>query len=87
LLENGASIMNITLKSSAIRCGGCANNVRAALSKSPGVQAVRVEPGMKLVNVDFDEQSTSAQSIADQLAQAGFPADEPPTTRARRLCR
>ena len=79
--------MNVTLKSSAIRCGGCANNIRAVLSKAPGVRAVRVEPAMKLVNVDFDEHSTSAQSIADQLAEAGFPTEAPPATRARSLCK
>ena len=77
--------MNITLKSSAIRCGGCANNVRSVLSKSDGIRSVQVDPATKLVEVDFDEQRTSAASIASQLADAGYPV-EPPAQR-RGLCR
>ena len=70
--------MNVTLKSSAIRCGGCANNVRSVLSKSQGVRSVQVDPTTKLVNVEFDERATSAESITTQLAGAGYPVDVPP---------
>ena len=77
--------MNITLKSSAIRCGGCANNVRSVLSKSDGVRSVQVDPATKVVEVDFDEQATSPQSIQSQLADAGYPVDAP--VKARGLCR
>jgi copper chaperone CopZ len=77
--------MNVTLKSSAIRCGGCANNVRSVLSKSEGVRSVQVDPATKLVDVEFDEQATSAQTIATRLADAGYPVDAP--IKARGLCR
>ena len=77
--------MNITLKSSSIRCGGCASNVRSVLSKSDGVRAVQVDPATKIVNVEFDEQATSAESIASRLADAGYPIDAP--AKARGFCR
>ena len=77
--------MNITLKSSSIRCGGCASNVRSILSQSDGVRSVQVDPTTKLVDVEFDEQATSAESIASRLADAGYPVDKP--TKSRGLCR
>ena len=77
--------MNVTLQSSAIRCGGCANKVRSVLSKSQGVRSVQVDVPAKLVDVEFDEQATSAESIASQLADAWYPVDQP--TRSRGFCR
>jgi copper chaperone CopZ len=77
--------MNVTLKSSAIRCGGCANNVRAVLSNADGVRSVQVDPTTKLVEVEFDERATSAASIASHLGDAVYPVDEP--AKRRGLCR
>jgi copper chaperone CopZ len=77
--------MNATLKSSAIHCGGCANNVRAVLAKAAGVRSVQVDPATQLVEVEFDEQATSVASIASQLAGAGYPVDEP--AKRRGMCR
>ena len=37
------TLMNVTLKSSSIRCGGCASNVRSVLSKSDGIRSVQVD--------------------------------------------
>lgn len=78
--------MNVTLKSSAIRCGGCANNVRSVLSQSSGVRKVEVDPATKVVDVEFDEQATSAASIASRLAEAGYPVDAP-APKSRGICR
>ena len=77
--------MNVSLKSSAILCGGCANNVRSVLSKSAGVRKVEVDATTELVDVEFDEQATSAASIEAQLADAGYPVDVPSSRRG--LCR
>jgi copper chaperone CopZ len=77
--------MNVSLKSSAIRCGGCANSVRSVLSKSAGVRKVEVDATTKFVEVEFDEQATSAASIEGQLADGGYPVDVP--TPKRGLCR
>jgi copper chaperone CopZ len=77
--------MNITFKSSAIRCGGCANNVRAVLANARGVRSVQVDPATKVVDVEFDEQATSAESVASLLADAGYPVDA--TAKPRGLCR
>jgi copper chaperone CopZ len=77
--------MNVTFKSSAIRCGGCANNVRSVLSKSDGIRSVQVDPATKLVDVEFDADVTSAAAVASRLADAGYPVDEP--VKQRGMCR
>ena len=77
--------MNVTLKSSAIRCGGCANNVRSVLSTSAGVRSVQVDPATKLVDVEFDALATSAAAITSRLEAAGYPVDEPANRRG--MCR
>lgn len=69
--------MNVTLKSSAIRCGGCANNVRSVLSNSPGVRKVEVDPATNVVSVEFDESAASPEAISSRLAEAGYPVDAP----------
>ena len=69
--------MNVTLKSSAIRCGGCASNVRNVLSHADGVRSVSVDPATKVVEVEFDESATSTEAIASRLAEAGYPVDAP----------
>ena len=69
--------MKITMRSSAIRCGGCANNVKSILSQAAGVRSVNVDPATKVVDVEFDEAATSAEAIASRLADAGYPADAP----------
>ena len=61
-----------------ISCGGCARNLKAALSRTPGVSGVEVEVPTKRVSVTFDAAVTSAERVADALAEAGFaPAPEP----------
>jgi copper chaperone len=77
--------MNVTLKSSAIRCGGCASNVRSVLSKFAGIRSVQADPATKLIDVEFDEQRTSQTAVASRLAEAGYPVDEP--ARRRGMCR
>jgi copper chaperone CopZ len=67
--------MTTTLTSGAIRCGGCANNVKAVLGKLPGVRTVAVDPATKRITVDFDDAAVTTDSIRDRLAQAGYPAD------------
>jgi copper chaperone CopZ len=64
-----------TFKSAAIRCGGCANNIRANLVKNPGVAKVEVDPATKRVDVEYDEAVTRPEVIADALAFLGYPAE------------
>lgn len=65
--------MKTEFYSSAIRCGGCAANVRAVLGKAAGVRAVEVDPSTKRVEIDFDDAQTSAEVLSHKLADAGFP--------------
>jgi copper chaperone CopZ len=57
----------------AIRCGGCADNVRAFLSRHPGVRNVDVAVESKQVSVAYDAAETSPERIALALTEAGYP--------------
>ena len=62
-----------TFTAPAIRCGGCANNVRAVLSRHPGVRNVDVAVDAKQVTVAYDAAETSPEGIALALTEAGYP--------------
>lgn len=46
-----------------------------ALCTLPGVRGIGLEPGGRRMQVEFDEDATSAQAIAAALADAGYRAD------------
>jgi copper chaperone CopZ len=70
--------MTTTFTAPTISCGGCARNVRAAMSRTPGVSGVEVDVPAKRVAVTFDAAVTSPERIAAALTEAGFaPAPEP----------
>ena len=62
-----------TFTAPAISCGGCANRVRTALSKQPGVRNVDVAVPDQRVTVAYDAAATSPDTIARALTEAGYP--------------
>jgi copper chaperone CopZ len=65
--------MTATFTTPGIRCGGCAANVKATLSRQRGVQAVHVTLPAKRVEVAYDAAVTSPQRLRDALSAAGYP--------------
>ena len=70
--------MLTTFTTPTISCGGCARNVKAALSRTPGVTNVEVDVPSKSVAVEFSPDATSPERLAAALAEAGYPPKPQP---------
>jgi Cu+-exporting ATPase len=64
--------MQTTFEAPGIHCEGCANTIRTALARVPGVSEVQVAVDGKKVQVEH-ESDVSAETLAQTLAQAGYP--------------
>ena len=49
------------------------------LCAMPGVRGIDVAPGSPQLHVQFDEEATSLQAIAEAAANAGYPEVRPDT--------
>ena len=56
-----------------IECGGCADAIKRALSKTNGVSTVTVDIDTKRVTAHYDAPATE-KTVLDALDKAGFPA-------------
>lgn len=56
-----------------IECDGCANSIKRALGKVPGVSDVQVDIPTKTVTVQHDESQAPQAAITAALDKAGFP--------------
>lgn len=64
-----------TFHSPTISCGGCARNIKAAMSRQDGVRQIEVDPTTKVVSIEFDESVTDVETLAGALADAGYAPD------------
>ena len=64
--------MKATFVAPSIKCDGCANSIKQALSKYPGVFGVKVDVATKTVTVLGDDSVTPA-NVATAMKQAGHP--------------
>ena len=56
---------------SNVKCGGCAEAIRAGLSGFPGVQSVDVEVASGKVTVNGER--LDRERLADKLGEIGYP--------------
>ena len=70
---NTQSNEKTTLTAPDIVCGGCANAIKNAFGRVPGVTGVEVDVATKQVTVGHDADVTREQ-VAQVLEKAGFPA-------------
>ncbi len=64
-----------TLTAPDIECDGCANAIKKALGKVPGVSQINVDVTAKTVTVAHDEKAAPVPVIAAALDKAGFPTE------------
>ncbi len=57
-----------------IECDGCANAIRNAVGKLPGVTVVAVDVEGKQIAVTHEPTTVSAETLLATLDKAGFPA-------------
>lgn len=53
-------------------CTGCEDTVTSALTNAQGVRRVDADHERDVVEVVYDEESTSADEITDSIHQAGY---------------
>lgn len=57
-----------TFTISGLHCPPCTRTVQASLAKMPGVKSAKVDWKMKSAKIEFDEDKTSAQQVAQGIA-------------------
>lgn len=72
-METQSNSKITTLTAPDIVCGGCANAIRNAFGRVPGVSDVEVDVETKQVKVGHEPDLTRDQ-LAQVLDKAGFPA-------------
>ena len=77
---------NAVFDVTGMSCGGCVRHVTDALRQVAGVEIRDVSVGS--AQVSFDPAETTAQTVADAIRAAGYPARERGAGTAERLaCR
>ena len=71
-----------TLRIPALHCGGCAKTVTGILETLSGVEVTETDPESKLVQLHFDDSTTSLDQIREALDQVGFSPEDEPTRNA-----
>jgi len=63
-------MITLTIPITGMSCGGCANSVRDALEKIPGVSEAQVIVGS--ARVTYDPATTTPDSLGAAVTRAGF---------------
>ncbi len=62
----------IQLKVPTIKCEGCVEKIRGALTKRPGIRMVEGDPDRKEITVTFNPDRLGDAEIRAAVADAGF---------------
>jgi copper chaperone CopZ len=71
-----AATQKATLFAPDINCGHCQQHINQDLGKLAGIGAVSASPQTKIVEVEYDPDQVSLESIKSVLWAAGYPAKE-----------
>lgn len=63
------------IKIEGMTCGGCVASVHAATADIDGLENISIELADNQATVTFDDNKTSAETIAAAIDDAGFDAD------------
>ena len=69
-MANQTRIINID----GMTCGGCVSSVHTATSEIDGLESITINLSDKCATVTFDDDKTSAETIAAAIDDAGFEA-------------
>lgn len=65
---------SVTLSVPAMDCASCPITIKAALSKVPGVLAVKSDLATRRTTVAFDDAKTDVAALSKATAAAGYPS-------------
>ncbi|MCK5829578.1 MAG: cation transporter [Methylococcales bacterium] len=63
---------SVSLVVTGMKCGGCETNVKTKLNAIDGVISVEAMNKEKKVDVEFDAEKTTIETISQAIADAGF---------------
>ena len=63
---------SLSLTVEGMSCGHCVNRVREAILAGPGTRVIAVSVGQ--ATLEYDPGVTDPETVAQRLAQAGYPA-------------
>lgn len=66
--------MKATFPIIGMHCASCAKTIERKLTRTPGVLAANVNYGSEQASVDFNDNETSLQNLANQVEQLGYKA-------------
>jgi mercuric ion binding protein len=69
-----AAQQSVTLSVPAMDCASCPITIKAALSKVPGVLAVKSDLATRRTTVAFDDAKTDVAALSKATAAAGYPS-------------
>jgi mercuric ion binding protein len=69
-----AAPQTVTLSVPAMSCASCPVTIKAALSKVPGVSAVKSDLAKRQTTVVYDDAKTDLAALSKATADAGFPS-------------
>jgi copper chaperone CopZ len=67
----GETALNATVETymiTGLHCPACTKTIEASLSKTPGIQSIKVDWKTKDAKIAFDESKVSAQQVAQLIA-------------------
>lgn len=62
----------VHLKVQGMKCGGCENNVKEAVSACAGVNAVKASHKESLVEIDYDPDTADLAAMRQAIVDRGF---------------
>lgn len=62
----------ISFNVSGMKCGGCEASLSGAIAQQDGVLSVKASHLEKRVDIEFDDQTISAEDLEDVITAAGY---------------
>ncbi len=68
-------MQTVELTAPKMSCGHCKMAVESAAAALDGVESVTADPGTKKIQLTFDENTVSLETISQAITAAGYPVE------------
>ncbi len=66
----------VKLKVTGMKCGGCENTIKDALTSKEGIVSVEASHSENWVAVEFDEATLAEDDVIELIENAGFTVED-----------